>query len=422
MNLFLALLARLTTDYGAIVKAVGRGIQAESLDDPRYQDILRFIFEYAKQRKEAPGKELVEGKFGVVMEDVSVPTDVLLQEVLEAQAISQLHHELSLMGRVLTQSPAEVREHLRKMLRIMDDAAGKKDETATYGQLLKKVAEKHDRVKDGARGVPLPWPTLQELTYGLWPDDILIFAARSGVGKSWVLLMCLLHAWKKGHRCLVLTTEMGQLKLAARMAAIDLKLPPRSIRKGRLTDEQRAMLDVRIEELAEDRDLLVAGGKLLFSVELLRQLILETKPALVVIDGGYMLRTGAKGSNKSRAEKTADALEELKAVQLEVAVPFIVSTQFNKNAKKGDEETSEDTNIAQSDVTNWIASYTYAVVQSKEDKEQKRMKFKDLKARDDEALAFQTWWDLDNMQFGEVAMAGGPLASEPPSDDGYAPF
>lgn len=433
MNLFNSLLSYMATDYKAIVEAKGRAISEKAFDDPRYQDMIQFIYEYAQTHKAAPGLELIEGKFGIVMERArEVSFDVLLYEVLETQAMGIANKQIGLVNAALHNGRAQgLREMLRETLREMDNVIGKKEETTTYGRLLKKVAEKHKKVKHGKRGVPLPWPTLDELTYGLWPDDIMIFAARTGVGKSWVLLMCVMHAWKKGYRVLVLTTEMGQLKLAERMAAIDMKFSPRALRKGKLTDAEMERLDQRIEELADDPNLIVAGGKLLFSVEVLRKLIEETNPQLIVIDGAYMLRTGAKGSNKSRAEKTADALEELKAVQLDVEIPMILSTQFNKNAKKGDEESSEDVNIAQSDVTNWISSYTYALVQSKEDKDKKQMKFKDMKARDDESIAFQSQWDLDTMQFGEIVgpgATGGPSAEPQPvpppvyQEDGFSIF
>jgi replicative DNA helicase len=46
-----------------------------------------------------------------------------------------------------------------------------------------QVLEMYDRVAHGYTGVPLPWPTINAMTSGMWPKTMTMFVARPGVGK-----------------------------------------------------------------------------------------------------------------------------------------------------------------------------------------------------------------------------------------------
>lgn len=77
-------------------------------------------------------------------------------------------------------------------------------------------------------GFPYPFPALQRATEGAGLGEVITFAARLGVGKSWVLPVMLLPALRAGFDVAVLSAEMPRRRYVQRfhqiMAAGDLTL------------------------------------------------------------------------------------------------------------------------------------------------------------------------------------------------------
>jgi len=72
--------------------------------------------------------------------------------------------------------------------------------TRSMESLFQSVADRYRRIKSGERGVPLPWDTINEATYGMWPEDIIGFLARPGTGKC-LDESTLLHDPRTGAPC-----------------------------------------------------------------------------------------------------------------------------------------------------------------------------------------------------------------------------
>jgi len=65
-------------------------------------------------------------------------------------------------------------------------------------ELGQGVLDMYQKVASGHRGIPLPWPTIDAMTSGLWLGTVTMFVARPGVGKTFVAIIAARHAWMKG--------------------------------------------------------------------------------------------------------------------------------------------------------------------------------------------------------------------------------
>ncbi len=70
-----------------------------------------------------------------------------------------------------------------------------------------------------APGVPFPWEPLNRATGGMHPSELILIAARPGVGKSSMMLQMAKHAARQGYDVPVLSLEMDSASLLQRLVA-----------------------------------------------------------------------------------------------------------------------------------------------------------------------------------------------------------
>lgn len=274
-------------------------------------------------------------------------------------------------------------------------------------------------------------PAGERKIYDLTVEGTHCFVANDIVVHNTWLAICMAHyAWTAGkHRVLIATTEMAKVKMTQRFCSLHLRLPYDDLRKGRLGAFQEQRFLDGVDELAKSEGLFIAGGDFDFRMENFEAAVEEMQPALVVLDGAYLLRV--EGSN--RTEQMANAWNELKRLAHRTKIPFFVTTQFNREVK-GQNMTKQllAENIALSDVAGWNADVIYGLFQTDDMKKDKKLGVKPIKLREGAGTDdLMLNWDFDNMDFSEISQqnqqdSGGDFdiglgsGSSPPSDPGDA--
>lgn len=102
-------------------------------------------------------------------------------------------------------------------------------------QYLDAVAQADDTA-DGLLGVPSGFPDLDRITLGMKAGELVVLAARPGVGKTALALTIAYHTARTGRRVGIFSLEMDRALLLQRLLALELGLPttviPRLIRRG----------------------------------------------------------------------------------------------------------------------------------------------------------------------------------------------
>lgn len=86
---------------------------------------------------------------------------------------------------------------------------------------------------------------------GLHRGDLIVLAARPGVGKSSLALQIALHIAEQGSPAPIYSLEMSRMQLLERLAAVRCKLDLLAIRERRLNDDELALLLGELGELAK---------------------------------------------------------------------------------------------------------------------------------------------------------------------------
>lgn len=217
------------------------------------------------------------------------------------------------------------------------------------------------------------------------------------VHNTWVEILIAREAWSAGKRVLFVTTEMASMRIAARLLSAHLKLPYGEFSSGKLGEFSEGKLKDAVKDLMEDTRFVTVGG-FDFKTSTLAFAVEEAEPDIVLVDGAYLL----KAEGGSRTERAAAVFDELKRMAKSAKVPFVVTTQFNRDAKSNVASSARAENIGLTDVAGWNADLIYGMVQTDDMKADKRMMFKPLKIREGVGKDIECHWNFETMDFSEI--------------------
>lgn len=207
------------------------------------------------------------------------------------------------------------------------------------------------RVNPGMRGVTLGWPTLDLNTLGAMAGDLIVIAARPGMGKTNILLKMARSAWLLGKTGLFLSMEMPKLQIARRFLGLHTGVNPNLIRAGEVSTLGRGLLADGVASIAgAPGRLYLESGDFSRSVGAIEQLILQLAPEVLYVDAAYLLSPeGVKLGYVSRWEAVSEVIRQLKTLALRYRIPVIITVQFNRNLRNDSTKEPDLSDIAGAD-------------------------------------------------------------------------
>jgi replicative DNA helicase len=374
---------------------------------------LKFIVEYTKKNGVLPEQEIVSLSTKVALDSGMVGTvDFWADAVMDRHVGRKVEDAMMEVAKRLVK-PQESLQYMGEFLREMRKERIAGTLVESLPALGQSVIEYYERIKKGETGIPAPWPSINEATLGFWPEDLALFVARLGIGKTWTSIMLAGTAWesemtnpdgtKRPCRVLYATTEMAKERIAMRWYAIKLKLPYKALRTGKLGTFLEKKLYDGVKQFCDSPNFNIVGGNFDFSMESFDAAIEECNADIVVLDGAYLLKV----QGLTRQERAANAFDELKRINKRRKVPILVTMQFNREVKTNQAKTVDSGSIALTDVAGWNADLIYGLVQTDEMRKNRRMTLKPLKIREGESTEIECNWDFDTMNFAELPRAAG---------------
>ncbi|HEY4224494.1 MAG TPA: replicative DNA helicase [Pseudolysinimonas sp.] len=192
------------------------------------------------------------------------------------------------------------------------------------------------RGRDGEMaGVPTGFAELDELTNGLHGGQLIIVAARPGLGKSTLALDFARSATIKHHLpTIFFSLEMGRSEIAMRLLAAESTIGMSTLRKG--TMEQRDWDKLaNIRGQIADAPLYIDDSPNMTLVEIrakCRRLSQKVGLKMVVIDYLQLMTSGKKV--ESRQQEVSEFSRALKLLAKELNVPVIALSQLNRGPEQ----------------------------------------------------------------------------------------
>ena len=201
-----------------------------------------------------------------------------------------------------------------------------------------EVLEIIERRKNAERlitGLPTGFLDLDKLTTGFHPSDLVVVAARPGMGKSSFMLSMVLHLVSEEKvPVAIFSLEMSRQQLVMRMFAMQSGVSLQNIRQGFVNEKDWEKL-VRAGLEISSRDIYVDDNPNLTTTELRvksRKLRKEKGVGIIFVDYLQLLRTPYRGL--SRQEEVAEISRNLKALAKELEVPVVALAQLSRQVEQ----------------------------------------------------------------------------------------
>ncbi len=226
---------------------------------------------------------------------------------------------------------------------LLDDAEGKlfevtqgnlKKSSEDAGSLVKQALKKIQEIgnQEGMSGLATGFTKLDALTSGWQPSDLVIIAARPGMGKTaFVISMAKNMAIDFNHGVAVFSLEMSSVQLITRMISSETGLTSEKLRKGNLAPHEWEQLNVKVKKLS-DAPIFIDDTPSLSIFDLrakARRLVSQHDVKIIVIDYLQLMTAGGKAGG-NREQEISMISRNLKALAKELAVPVIALSQLSR--------------------------------------------------------------------------------------------
>lgn len=195
---------------------------------------------------------------------------------------------------------------------------------------LDRIEELSDRGEEMI-GVPTGFNDLDRMLGGLNKSDLLIVAARPGMGKTAFQLGLALHAGlRHGKRIAIFNLEMSGEQLVQRMIAAETRIDSQRLRRGQLHDKEWPLFYEAVGRLSETR-IFIDDTPSITPLQLrtkCRRLYAEYGLDMVMID--YMQLMQAERANNNRVQEISEISRGLKGLARELDVPVVTASQLSR--------------------------------------------------------------------------------------------
>jgi len=197
---------------------------------------------------------------------------------------------------------------------------------------LKQLEELRTR-EDGLTGVPTGFSSLDRLTSGWQPSDLVIVAARPGMGKTSFTLSLARNAAGTFRRPVaIFSLEMSALQLAQRLISMEAEISGSKMRNGQLGEEEWKQLHQAIEAISEAPVFIDdTPGINVFELRAkCRRLKMQHDIQLIVIDYLQLMSGGSENQRGNREQEVSAISRALKGMAKELNVPVIALSQLSR--------------------------------------------------------------------------------------------
>lgn len=328
-----------------------------------YKEEWKFIKDHKEEFNKLPDVETFLSKFpDFDLLTVNEPDDYLIntlnEEYVYRQALPIMNKLVDLMQTDSYSAVEYLKNHLSDLdipskFAGTDIISGALDRFEEYS----KVAEDSD-----AFFIPTGFEELDDIIGG-WHrgEELAVFFARTGVGKTWVVMKTLEHAWKMNTRIALLEPEMTANKVGYRFDTLHKHISNKALMRG----DDVIGYKKYIEELSKKEVPIYVLHPRDFQREVtvskLKSYCVANNIEMLVVDGISYMTDERKERGDNTTKQLTHISEDLMDLSIDLGIPVIIVTQANREGAKEDDLQLE--NIRDSDGIAYNASIVISVQQ-----------------------------------------------------------
>ena len=193
------------------------------------------------------------------------------------------------------------------------------------------------RSDSGLPGLPTGYPELDRQLTGLNKSDLILIAARPGMGKTAFALNLALNAAKKSEKDVVLfQLEMSKDQLASRLLSQEALIDSQKLKTGELDPDDWVKIARASNRLAKTHIYVDDNPAVTVAEIKAKCRRLGDNLGLIVIDYLQLMQSGKRTEN--RVNEIADISRSMKIMAKELDVPVICLSQLSRAVEKREDK------------------------------------------------------------------------------------
>lgn len=259
--------ANLTAETAAIsfILRTDKGGEMMSLppyffDDPLIKKLYEYILEYYIKNSKIPSLPVVSASISEIFDNQSelerfqtlmmiihktdvayVDKEIIIKALKQGYQSRVLYQsQLSASGLIAAGKIGQACELLSQAV----DSVEKEEETLesvdNLGDLMHEVETERPRF------IPTGFPTLDEVTGGFSPGELIVISAPRGSGKSTLMMQLAVNSCARGHHPVYVNLEMSRREWTCRLFSNITVLPYTKIRRLATDSSEKALLRFRV--------------------------------------------------------------------------------------------------------------------------------------------------------------------------------
>jgi replicative DNA helicase len=295
----------------------------------------------SSQLKKNNRLELAGGDFYLISLTQKVSSSAHIE--FHARIILQKYIQRSLI-KISNEIIEESYDETKDVFDLLDKAEAKlydvtqgniKKSSETAQSLVIQAKKKIEAIsnKDGLSGIPSGFDKIDKLTSGWQESDLIIIAARPGMGKTALTLsMARNIAVNQNIPVGFFSLEMSSVQLITRLISSETGLSSEKLRTGRLEKHEWEQLNVKVKSL-EKAPLFIDDSPSLSVFDLrakARRLSSQHGIKLLIVDYLQLMTIGGNNKGGNREQEISTISRNLKALAKELSIPVIALSQLSR--------------------------------------------------------------------------------------------
>lgn len=182
-------------------------------------------------------------------------------------------------------------------------------------------------------GIPSGFTDLDRITAGWQKSDLVVLAARPGMGKTaFVLTMARNMAVDFKKPIAIFSLEMAGVQLVTRLIASETELAADKLKRGQLEDFEWEQLNARLSAITE-APLYIDDTPALSIFELrakCRRLKAQHNIEMVIVDYLQLMSSGSDNHRGNREQEISNISRSMKSLAKELNIPVIALSQLSR--------------------------------------------------------------------------------------------
>jgi replicative DNA helicase len=211
-----------------------------------------------------------------------------------------------------------------------------RDQVVTLRELVHSSMEDLERIHErtGLVGIPTGFRDLDELLQGLQKSNLVVVAARPGIGKSSLVTNIARNVAVSGKTVALFSLEMSRVEIGMRLLCSEARVQWHKVRAGMVGADEWGRI-VEAAEILDPAPLFIVDTGNVTIVDIrakARRLKSQHNLDLVIVDYLQLMTSHQRVDN--RQQEVAEISRSLKLLAKELDVPVIAVSQLNRDPER----------------------------------------------------------------------------------------